>query len=74
GDRPLLMLFNAEPRDTDFHLPAGPWHTLLDSSDDAAGQGTDAAHSGHYPLRARSVVLLAGQAVPFPSAPPRASA
>jgi len=97
GDRPLLMLFNAEPRDTDFQLPTGPWQVLLDSSDDALGQAgtagtagtagdiedtsdtsdtgiSNTTHTGHYLLRARSVVLLAGAAVPFPSAPTRPGA
>ena len=36
GGGPLLMIFNAEPQDTPFSLPAGRWHRLLDSSLDTA--------------------------------------
>ena len=69
GHGPLLMLFNAEPQDTVFSLPAGPWRCLLDSSQTdgcSAGQ-LDADDTSrpivdtHYPLPARSVVLLARQ-------------
>ena len=63
------MLFNAEPRDTDFQLPTGPWQVLLDSSDDAVGRHSAVHCIGHYPLRTRSVVLLAGSA-PAPTVAP----
>ena len=65
GGQPLLLLFNAEPQDCDFTLPPGPWQALLDSADDAAGAmpNTVADVVGTYPLRARSVVLLAGDAL-----------
>jgi glycogen operon protein len=82
GDRPLLLLFNAEPQDTDFQLPPGPWTCLLDSADDARiDTDTDTAATpalphpsahdglhGSYALRARSVALLAG---PFTANPRR---
>ena len=58
---PLLMLFNAEPGDTRFSLPPGRWRCLLDSSL-AATAALNAAVSEfehHYPLPARSMVLLA---------------
>ena len=70
GSGRLLMLFNAEPQATPFTLPPGAWHCLLDSSD-ATGGAEPAAPAaagapmlapspwrGHYPLPARSVVLL----------------
>ncbi len=69
--QPLLMMFNAEPHDTVFNLPPGRWSCLLDSAPDpaplsAANAATSAAvFEGHYPLQARSVVLLAGP--PFPA-------
>ena len=37
----LLMLFNAEPVDTDFRLPPGRWVCLLDSADDCVGDRAD---------------------------------
>ena len=90
GAHSLLMLFNAEPHDTGFHLPPGAWRVLLDSStgvaDGPPGQGLSGAAKGRtdlpagdlegapdaanpYPLRARSMVLLAGQAIPDPRHP-----
>jgi len=80
GARSLLLLFNAEPHDTGFDLPPGPWQVLLDSSAAPAGGppgraplGAAAAQtpspSNAYPLRARSVVLLAGAAVLHPPHP-----
>ena len=81
----LLMLFNAEPADTEFRLPPGRWVCLLDSADDSAvngaeppaddpsnGGGSDSAggFEGLYPLRARSLALLAGPL----STPPRPGA
>ena len=83
GDRPLLLLFNAEPQDTPFTLPAGGWQVLLDSAEEALADELGAAvgrpiagrhhaqhhaqHHGHYPLRSRSVVLLVAQADPAPT-------
>ena len=66
--QPLLLLLNAEPQDTDFQLPPGAWQLLLDSAlaeqpgAAAAGNSPGISNdvSGHYPLPARSVVLLAG--------------
>ena len=72
GKQALLMLFNAEPRDTDFALPPGAWLCLLDSADEGATHGAEHGHaasatglagseatfSARYALRARSVVLL----------------
>ncbi len=72
GDQPLLLLFNAEPADSDFQLPPGTWLPLLDTSDDAVGQTPSAPLAGHCVLHARSVLLLAGPAWPHPS--PRPSA
>ena len=72
GNQPLLLLFNAEPADTRFTLPAGAWQPLLDTADDAVGPDTAAARSGHTLLQARSVALFAGPAHPVP--PPRTSA
>jgi len=63
GRQPLLLLFNAEPQDTPFQLPAGDWQRLLDTTDDPAADGPAAPAAapwrGSYPLRARSVALLA---------------
>ena len=58
---PLLMLFNAEPQDTAFSLPAGRWRCLLDSSLAAAPAPNEACgeFAHHFPLPARSMVLLA---------------
>ncbi len=48
GGQALLMLFNAEPEDCDFQLPAGAWQRLLDSADDAAdGGAAEATHTTH---------------------------
>jgi glycogen operon protein len=80
GTRPLLMLFNAEPQHTDFKLPAGSWETLLDSVDDALSDRATlaaeaiTAHAGHFPLRERSMVLLAGPAQPSTHPSPRPGA
>jgi len=64
GQRPLLMLFNAEPAAARFKLPPGSWQLLLDSS----GTTPDAAHLEHdFSLPARSVQLLA---LNPPSSPP----
>ena len=41
GQRPLLMLFNAEPRAADFKLPPGDWQPLLDSADLSADLGAE---------------------------------
>jgi glycogen debranching enzyme len=54
--RPMMLLFNAEDADTAFTLPRGVWTQLIDSSDDEALDGP--VFSGHYDLRARSVVVL----------------
>ena len=66
----LLLLFNAEPQDCDFQLPAGPWRCLLDTAsaaDQALAVQPDAQAAAvnaktplarHYLLRARSLVLL----------------
>jgi glycogen operon protein len=81
GARSLLLLFNAGPLDTSFDLPTGPWQVLLDSATDVAGFRPDPAQldaaaaqptstSNPYPLCARSVVLLAGPAIPLPARPP----
>ena len=71
GSGPLLLLFNAEPQETPFSLPAGPWRCLLDSSLPAvpehpavpqplaSPQGSTPVFHSSYPLPARSVVLLA---------------
>ena len=81
-DQPLLLLFNAEPQDTNFQLPPGTWQRLLDSTlpdtpdtpaitlpaiarsdsalSDIALSDIRPGWTGHYPLAARSVVLLAG--------------
>ena len=61
GRGPLLLLLNAEAQDTPFALPiarrpAKPWRLLLDTAQDGV-EGS--LHSGHYPLTARSLVLLA---------------
>lgn len=69
--RPLLLLFNAGDRDTAFHLPAGEWTVLLDSTEDtplpdSADPGERRAHHHPYPLRARSVAVLAGPPLPGP--------
>ena len=66
--QPLLLLFNAEPADTDFKLPAGDWSLLLDSAAPAPAETpgltlTSIVSSGHFQLRARSVALLAGPAL-----------
>ena len=66
GDRRLLMLFNAEPKGVDFHLPTGDWQPLLDTADDAVGQPDDDLVRDTFRLAARSVALLAGAALPSP--------
>ena len=70
GRQPLLMLFNAEPQDTDFSLPPGAWQCLLDSSVGLAGPAlTDRTLiEGHHPLPARSVLLLVRADPPPPGA------
>ena len=70
GRQPLLMLFNAEPQDTDFSLPPGAWQCLLDSSLGLAGPAlTDrSVIEGHHPLPARSVLLLVRADPPPPGA------
>lgn len=67
GDRALLMLFNAEPEDTDFQLPPGDWQPLLDTADDSVGQTDEAPRRDTFRLAARSLVLLAGPALAFPT-------
>ena len=63
---PLLMLFNAEPQDTAFSLPAGRWRCLLDSSQAPAPAPNEASgeFAHHYPLPARSMVLLGAADLP----------
>ena len=67
GDHTLLLLFNAEPDDVDFKLPPGDWSALLDTADDAVGQQRGETLQASYRLPARSVVLLAGAALPTPA-------
>lgn len=77
GSQPLLMLFNAEPQDSAFHLPPGDWQILLDSADEPTTTPAGPSPSpcrGSFPLRARSVVLLLGQHPPHPSPSPRPGA
>jgi hypothetical protein len=62
----LLLLFNAEDLDTEFRLPEGDWRLLLntaadDTIDPPAEDQPLPTVSGHCALRARSVMLLAGQ-------------
>ena len=69
GEQPLLLLFNAEPRDTDFRLPPGAWRCLLDTASAADSAlhvtaDTEAPAAGHYRLQARSVALLLGPSAP----------
>ena len=74
GSQALLLLFNAEPQDCDFLLPAGGWQALLDSVDDFSIEPADGeVMPAHYRLRARSVALLVDTAV-RPSTYPRPSA
>jgi glycogen operon protein len=78
GHRPLLLLFNAEPQDTPFALPAGGWQVLLDSADEgpadpSAPPGAPVLRS-HCLLRSRSVVLLVAQADPAPPLSTRSGA
>ena len=72
GQQPLLMLFNAEPQDTQFVLPPGRWACLLNTAEDADtgdqpidGQAA-AVWQGQCQLPARSVMVLVSQG----SAPP----
>ncbi len=56
---PLLLLVNAEARDHAFHLPAGVWRTVLDTT---AADGNSAWHGqgdATHPLQAHSLQLLA---------------
>ena len=69
GDRPLLLLFNAEPTGTSFRLPEGRWEPLLDSVQSDGTPAPRIDYQGHYPLQARSVALLAGVAEPSPALP-----
>jgi glycogen operon protein len=55
---PLLLLFNPEPRDVDFAVPAGAWEIVLHSAE-AAAHGRRVAGGAAFALAARSVVVLA---------------
>ena len=57
GQHPLLMLFNAEPRDADFKLPPGDWQPLLDSADLSA-DFTDKLAGDHTACRATDCATL----------------
>ncbi len=72
GQQPLLLLFNAEPADTAFQLPAGDWQPLLDTADDTVNAASAAPCRHQVMLRGRSVALLASVAPALP--PPRPGA
>ena len=74
GQRALLMLFNAEPEDTDFQLPPGLWQPLLDTADDSVGERASLPQHGSFRLSARSVALLAGTGLPSPPSSTRPGA
>jgi glycogen operon protein len=54
---PLVMLFNGEPHDTAFRLPAGGWLVHLDTSRSDGGDITP-ADGPHIDVAAHSLVLL----------------
>jgi glycogen operon protein len=58
----LLLMVNAHDLDTAFKLPPGDWQVLLDSAE-ADGANPWRRHgASHFPLRARSLVLLSDTA------------
>ena len=59
---PLLLLFNADSEPADFMLPRGRWTVLLDSHEPDGLSAWRQGNATSYPLRARSVVLLASAA------------
>jgi hypothetical protein len=54
----MMLLFNASGEDTEFKLPLGKWHLLLDSHVDAARPEASKPLSGLLALPARSVLVL----------------
>jgi glycogen operon protein len=55
---PLLLLINALDADTEFRLPPGAWVAELDSGQADGRSPWSRGTASHYPLRARTVVLL----------------
>jgi glycogen operon protein len=60
----LLLLVNAHDQDTLFMLPPGHWQVLLDSAEPDGINPWRRDGASHFPLRARSLVLLADAAPP----------
>ena len=59
GAAPQLLLFNAGDDDVDFSLPTGPWRALLDTAEHDGRSRWQRGTAGSFPLRARTVALLA---------------
>ena len=60
---PLLLLVNADAADRSFHLPAGVWQVLLDSSDSLGRGHWHGQGEVGLPLPAHSVLLLGAAGV-----------
>jgi glycogen operon protein len=58
GEGGLLVLFNAEPDDVAFVLPAGRWQCLLASASESAPSADPAPAQGRWILSHRSVAVL----------------
>jgi glycogen operon protein len=58
GGAPLLLLVNGRDGDVDFKLPPGDWQAELDSAEPDGASAWRRLGRDHFPLRARSVVLL----------------
>ncbi len=58
GGWPLLIIYNARDLDTAFHLPAGNWRLLLDSSRPDGRRDWQGPGDADFEVPARSVQLL----------------
>ena len=56
---PLLLVVNGRDQDTQFTLPPGRWRCELDSAEPDGSSRWTSASAAAFPLRARSVALLA---------------
>jgi pullulanase/glycogen debranching enzyme len=60
----LLLMVNAHDLDTQFKLPPGEWQVLLDSAEPDGVNPWQRNGASHFPLRARSLVLLTDTVLP----------
>jgi glycogen operon protein len=58
AEAPLLLLVNARPEDVEFSLPPGHWQAELDTAEPDGASPWRREGATHFPLRARSLVLL----------------